>query len=222
MFHVWIAGDWDQSHLSVFPFSDQVLFGKRRKEFNWHLYWKPELAISLLKSFFYNPLSTYFCRGRPLSWRNPFLSFRKWFVRAQFSAFFKARFWGGGWDQPCCFRWKAFKMRKYSLFIVHCDFLVHFKDQSFHLHPVPLLVVTNTFKFPSHRAPQIHENTSKCSPNHSCLVSIICIKHFCIFIVSDHKTMAVGDNILQRGTDAGDREKASVFLRSTNSTLATL
>ena len=30
--------------------------------------------------------------------------------------------------------------------------------------------------------------------------------------------MAVGDNILQRGTDAGDREKASVFLRSTNST----
>ena len=48
------------------------------------------------------------------------------------------------------------------------------------------------------------------------------IKHFCIFIVSDHKTMAVGDNILQRGTDAGDREKASVFLRSTNSTLATL
>ena len=81
-----------------------------------------------------------------------------------------------------------------------------------------LLVVTNSFKIPSHRAPQIHENTSKCSPNHSCLVSIICIKHFCIFIVSDHKTMAVGDNILQRGTDAGGREKASVFLRSTNST----
>ena len=99
------------------------------------------------------------------------------------------------------------------------DFLMQFKDQSI-LHPVPqpLLVVTNSFKIPSHRAPQIHENTSKCCPNHSCLVSIICIKHFCIFIVSDHKTMAVGDNILQRGTDAGDREKASVFLRSTNST----
>ena len=81
----------------------QVLFGRRRKEFKWHLYWKPELAISLLKSSFYNPLSTYFCRERPLSWRNPFLSFRKWFVRAQFSAFFKVRFWGGGWDQPDCF-----------------------------------------------------------------------------------------------------------------------
>ena len=56
MFHVWIAGDWDQSYLSVSPFSDQVLFGRRRKEFNWHLYWKAELAISLLKSFFFTIL----------------------------------------------------------------------------------------------------------------------------------------------------------------------
>ena len=166
MFHVWIAGHWDQSYLSVFPFSDQVLFGRGRKEFNWHLYWKPELAISLLKSFFYNPLSTYFCRGRPLSWRNPFLSFRKWFVRAQFSAFFKARFWGGGWDQPYFF-WSA----QTQSFQNHWDFLMQFKDQSFHLHTVTLLVVTNSFKIPSHRAPQIHENTSKCCPINSCLVS---------------------------------------------------
>ena len=172
--------------------------------------WVSDLSV---EKFFYNPLPTYFCRGRPLSWRNPFLSFRKWFVRAQFSAFFKARFWGGGWDQPYFF-WSA----QTQSFQNHWDFLMQFKDQSFHLHTVTLLVVTNSFKIPSHRAPQIHENTSKCSQNHSCLVTIICIKHFCIFIVSDHETMAVGDNILQRGTDAGDREKASVFLRSTNST----
>ena len=57
MFHVWIVGDWDQSYLSVSPFSDQVLFGRRRKEFNWHLYWNAELAISLLKSFFFTILS---------------------------------------------------------------------------------------------------------------------------------------------------------------------
>ena len=102
-------------------------------------------------------------------------------------------------------------MRKYNLFQNHWDFLMQFKDQSFHFHPVPLLVVTNSFKIPSHRAPQIHENTSNCCPNHFCLVSIICIKHFCIFIVSDHKTMAVGDNILQRGTNAGQRKSVRIF-----------
>ena len=89
---------------------------------------------------------------------------------------------------------------------------MQFKDQSFHLHTVTLLVVTNSFKIPSHRAPQIHENTSKCCPNNSCLVSIICIKHFCIFIVSDHKTMAVGDNILQRGNRCrGQRKSVRIF-----------
>ena len=86
-------------------------------------------------------------------------------------------------------------------------FLMQSKDRSFRLHSVPPLVVINSFKIPSHRAPQIHKNTSKCCPSDSCLVSIICIKHFCIFIVSDHKTMAVGDNIYYKGEQMQGTEK---------------
>ena len=188
MLHVWIAGDWDQSYLSVSPFSDQVLFGRGRKEFNWHLYWKPELAISLLKSFFFTILS------------QPTFAEEDRYHEGTLSSHLGSDLFGHNF-------------RPFS----RPDF--EEGDGTNHTASVTiLLVVTNSFQIPSHRAPQIHENTSKCCPNHSCLVSIICIKHFCIFIVSDHKTMAVGDNILQRGTDAGDREKASVFLRSTNST----
>ena len=62
--------------------------------------WVSDLSV---EKFFLQSSLNLLLQGRPLSWRNPFLSFRKWFVRAQFSAFFKARFCWGGWDQPDCF-----------------------------------------------------------------------------------------------------------------------
>ena len=126
MFHVWIAGDWDQSYLSLSPFSDQVLFGRGRKEFNWHLYWKAELAISLLKSFFFTILS------------QPTFAEEDRYHEGTLSSHLGSDLFGHNF-------------RPFS----RPDFGEG--DGTNHTASVTiLLVVTNSFKIPSHRAPQIH------------------------------------------------------------------